>query len=38
MKNFNRKTIAWLSIAGFIAVMFTYFGVNFVLAGLHSYA
>lgn len=38
MKNFNRKTIAWLSIAGFIAVMFTYFGVNFVLSGLHSYA
>ncbi|MCB9481043.1 MAG: cytochrome c biogenesis protein [Desulfobacteraceae bacterium] len=38
MKNFTRKTIAWLSIVGFIAVLFTYFGVNFVLAGLHSYA
>jgi ABC-type transport system involved in cytochrome c biogenesis permease subunit len=38
MKNFTKKTIAWISIVGFIAVMFTYFGVNFVLAGLHSYA
>ena len=26
------------SIIGFIAVIFTYFGVNFVLSGLHSYA
>jgi cytochrome c-type biogenesis protein CcsB len=25
------------SIVGFVAVMFTYFGVNFVLSGLHSY-
>ncbi|MDY0132459.1 MAG: cytochrome c biogenesis protein [Desulforegulaceae bacterium] len=38
IKSFTIKTIAWLSILGFIAVMFTYFGVNFVLAGLHSYA
>ena len=26
------------SIIGFFAVIFTYFGVNFVLSGLHSYA
>ena len=26
------------SIIGFLAVIFTYFGVNFVLSGLHSYA
>jgi cytochrome c-type biogenesis protein CcsB len=26
-----------ISIAGFLAVMFTYLGVNYVLAGLHSY-
>jgi cytochrome c-type biogenesis protein CcsB len=31
------KTIAWLSLVGFIAVIFTYYGVNFLLAGLHSY-
>lgn len=38
IKNWGRKTIAWLSILGFIAVMFTYFGVNLILSGLHSYA
>jgi cytochrome c-type biogenesis protein CcsB len=32
------KRAAWISIVGFAAVMFTYFGVNFVLSGLHSYA
>ncbi len=31
------KKIAWVSILGFCAVLFTYFGVNF-LPGLHSYA
>jgi ABC-type transport system involved in cytochrome c biogenesis permease subunit len=29
--------LALLSIIGFGSVIFTYFGVNFVLAGLHSY-
>lgn len=29
--------IAWLAILGFISVMFTYYGVNFLLSGLHSY-
>ncbi len=29
--------VAWVSILGFLAVLFTYFGVNF-LPGLHSYA
>jgi cytochrome c-type biogenesis protein CcsB len=31
------KRTALLSIAGFVAVIFTYFGVNFLLSGLHSY-
>ncbi|WP_028582713.1 c-type cytochrome biogenesis protein CcsB [Desulfogranum japonicum] len=31
------KRIAWLAIFGFFAVLFTYFGVNYLLAGLHSY-
>ena len=31
------KKTALLSIGGFCAVIFTYFGVNFLLAGLHSY-
>ena len=29
--------IAWLAIIGFLAVIFTYYGVNFILSGLHSY-
>ena len=32
------KKIAILSIIGFAAVLFTYFGVNYILVGLHSYA
>lgn len=31
------KTIAWLSLVGLAAVIFTYYGVNFLLSGLHSY-
>ena len=27
----------WISILGFIAVLFTYFGVNYLFSGLHSY-
>lgn len=29
---------AWLSVLGFLIVMFTLIGVNLVIAGLHSYA
>lgn len=29
--------IAFLAIAGFFSVLFTYYGVNFLLSGLHSY-
>ena len=29
---------AWVSVAGFASVIFTYFGVNLLLSGLHSYA
>lgn len=32
------KRTAVLSIVGFMAVVFTYFGVNYLLVGLHSYA
>jgi len=31
------KRIAWIAIIGFLAVVFTYYGVNFLLSGLHSY-
>lgn len=29
---------AYIAILGFLAALFTYFGVNYLLAGLHSYA
>jgi ABC-type transport system involved in cytochrome c biogenesis permease subunit len=28
---------AWISVAGFACTLFTFFGVNFLLSGLHSY-
>ncbi|SMD03574.1 cytochrome c-type biogenesis protein CcsB [Desulfocicer vacuolatum DSM 3385] len=37
MRGWDGKQIAWVSIVGFMAVLFTYFGVN-LLPGLHSYA
>lgn len=37
MRGWHGKNLAWISIIGFMAVMFTYFGVNFLLSGLHSY-
>ena len=36
MRGWQGRRIAFLSIIGFMAVMFTYFGVN-LLPGLHSY-
>ncbi|MBM4338968.1 MAG: c-type cytochrome biogenesis protein CcsB [Deltaproteobacteria bacterium] len=37
-KDWRGRKAAILSIIGFVAVMFTYFGVNYILSGLHSYA
>ncbi len=36
-RGISGKTIAWLSLIGLLAVIFTYYGVNFLLSGLHSY-
>lgn len=36
-KGWGGTRIAWLSVLGFGAVIFTYYGVNFLLSGLHSY-
>jgi cytochrome c-type biogenesis protein CcsB len=36
-RGWSGTKIAFLSIFGFAAVLFTYYGVNFLLAGLHSY-
>ncbi|MDR3567234.1 MAG: c-type cytochrome biogenesis protein CcsB [Syntrophobacteraceae bacterium] len=38
LKGWKGQKTAWLSIIGFGCVLFTYFGVNFLLSGLHSYA
>ncbi|MCX5802297.1 MAG: c-type cytochrome biogenesis protein CcsB [Proteobacteria bacterium] len=38
VKGWRGKRIAMLSIIGFLSVIFTYLGVNFILSGLHSYA
>jgi ABC-type transport system involved in cytochrome c biogenesis permease subunit len=35
MKN---EDAAFISILGFLAVIFTYFGVSYLIPGLHSYA
>jgi cytochrome c-type biogenesis protein CcsB len=37
MHDWRGKRVAWLSVIGFACVLFTYFGVNFLLSGLHSY-
>ncbi|MCF8124713.1 MAG: c-type cytochrome biogenesis protein CcsB, partial [Desulfotignum sp.] len=37
MRGWQGRNLALVSIAGFMAVLFTYFGVNFLLSGLHSY-
>ena len=38
VRGWKGKRIAFISIIGFLSVIFTYFGVNFILSGLHSYA
>ncbi len=36
-RGWTGKRIAVLAIFGFFSVLFTYYGVNFILSGLHSY-
>ena len=36
-RGWSGSRIAWLSLVGFASVIFTYYGVNFLLSGLHSY-
>lgn len=36
-RGWGGKRIAWIAIIGFLSVLFTYYGVNFLLSGLHSY-
>lgn len=37
LKGWHGRRIAWLAVLGFMAVLFTYLGVSFLLSGLHSY-
>lgn len=37
-KQWNEKTAARFAVAGFVIVLFTFFGVNFLMRGMHSYA
>lgn len=36
-RGWRGRRAAWISIIGFGSVLFTYFGVNLLLSGLHSY-
>lgn len=38
IRGWRGKRIAWLLTLGFVATLFTYYGVNFFVVGLHSYA
>ncbi len=38
MYGWKGKRTAWMAILGFAVVLFTFFGVNYLLPGLHSYA
>lgn len=38
LRGWKGRGAAWVSIIGFLATMFTLFGVNYLLSGLHSYA
>lgn len=38
LQGWKGERVAWLSMIGFGCVLFTYFGVNYLLSGLHSYA
>ena len=38
MKAWSAHKLAWVAFAGFLSVIFTYIGVNYLMSGLHSYA
>jgi cytochrome c-type biogenesis protein CcsB len=38
MRGWRGRRAAWVAILGFLSVLFTYLGVNFLLTGPHSYA
>jgi cytochrome c-type biogenesis protein CcsB len=38
LRGWKGKIAAWISILGFLVTLFTLFGVNYLISGLHSYA
>ena len=38
LRGWEGKRAAYLLLGGYVAVLFTYFAVNFLISGLHSYA
>jgi len=38
LRGWEGKRAAWLLVVAFAAVLFTYFAVNFLISGLHSYS
>ena len=38
LRGWSGRRMAWISILGFISVLVTYVGVNYLMKGLHSYA
>ncbi len=38
VRGWRGRATAWIAVIGFIATLFTLFGVNYLLSGLHSYA
>ena len=37
VRGWGPERLSWVLVGGFLAVMFTFFGVSFLLSGLHSY-
>jgi cytochrome c-type biogenesis protein CcsB len=38
VRGWKGRPTAWIAVIGFLATLFTLFGVNYLLSGLHSYA
>ncbi len=38
LESWRGRRASWVAVLGFASVLFTYFGVNYLMSGLHSYA
>ena len=37
LRGWSETKVAWVNVIGLVAVLFTLFGVSYLLPGLHSY-